>query len=213
MHILHIDCSPRDTSHSRQLSAAVLARLRDLSPGTSVTRRDLGRNPIPHASADYAETLATPQNLASEHAAATTRLSEQLIREIEAADVLVIGTPMNNFTLPSVLKAWIDQVLRVGRTIGVAPTGEKIGLLRDRPVYIGIASGGVFTGERAKQPDFLIPYLKAALGCIGLTSLHFLPLQATAFRDEDQLAQDRKTLIAGLDVGKRFQTAQIGVSL
>ena len=201
MNILHIDCSPRDASHSRQLSAAVLARLRTLAPGASVTRRDLGRNPLPHAPADYAETLATPQNLAAENAATTTRLSEQLIQEIEAADVVVIGTPMNNFTVPSVLKAWIDQVLRVGRTIGVTPTGEKTGLLPDKPVYVGIASGGVFTGDRAKQPDFLTPYLKAAFDCIGLKSLHFLPLQATAFLPEDQLAQAREALIAGLDTG------------
>lgn len=199
MHILHIDCSPRDTSYSRQLSAQILARLRAIAPGASVTRRDLGRNPLPHTQADYAMALATPQGLASDQAGAATGLSEQLIREVEAADVLVIGTPMNNFTLPSVLKAWVDQVLRMGRSIGAAPTGEKIGLLQDKPVYIGIASGGVFTGQHAKQPDFLTPYLKAALGCIGLTSLHFLPLQATAFREAHQLAQDRQALIAGLD--------------
>jgi FMN-dependent NADH-azoreductase len=199
MRILHIDCSPRDASHSRQLSAAILARLRALAPETSVTRRDLGHDPLPHAQAGYAETLASPQGLASGCAAEATRLSEQLIREVESADALVIGTPMNNFTLPSVLKAWIDQILRVGRTIGVTPTGEKIGLLRDRPVYVGIASGGVFTGDRARQPDFLTPYLRVAFNCIGLTSLHFLPLQATAFLGEDQLARDRDAMIAALD--------------
>ena len=202
MRILHIDCSPRKSSHSRKMSAGILARLRALVPDASVTRRDLGREPLPHARDDYAETLATPQNLAAADAAAT-HLSEQLIQELEAADVLVIGTPMNNFTVPSVLKAWIDQVLRVGRTMGTTPTGEKTGLLQDRPVYIGIAAGGVFTGERAKQPDFLTPYLKAAFDCIGLKSLHFLTLQATAFRDEDQLAQERDALIAGLDVSGR----------
>jgi len=124
------------------------------------------------------------------------RLSEQLIQEVETADVLVIGTPMNNFTVPSVLKAWIDQILRMGRTIGASPTGEKLGLLQDRPVYIGIASGGFFTGDRAKQPDFLIPYLTAAFACVGLNSLQFFPLQATAFSDQKQLAEERKTLLA-----------------
>lgn len=199
MKILHIDCSPRASSHSRQLSAAILARLRALAPGAAVTHRDLGRDPLPHALADYAETLASPQNLAAETAAASTRLSEQLIQEVEAADVVVIGTPMNNFTVPSVLKAWIDQILRVGRTIGVAPTGEKVGLLQDRPVYVGIASGGVFAGEHARQPDFLTPYLQAAFDCIGLKSLHFLTLQATAFMPPDELTRAREALIAGLD--------------
>jgi FMN-dependent NADH-azoreductase len=199
MKILHIDCSPREDSHSRNLSAAIVTRLFAVDSNASVTRRDLGRNPIPHAEAGYATALSSPRALASAQADEAIHLSEQLIGEIEAADILVLGTPMNNFTVPSVLKAWIDQILRMGRTIGVASTGEKIGLLQDKPVFIGIASGGVFTGDRAKQPDFLIPYLKAAFGCIGLSSLQFLPLQATAFLDNDQLTVDRDALIAAMD--------------
>src|SRR3546814_19134007 len=102
---------------------------------------------------------------------------------------------MNNFTVPSVLKAWIDQILRMGRTMGASPTGEKIGLLQDRPVYIGIASGGVFTGDHARQPDSLPPYLTAAFGCVGLNSVPFFPLHATVFPDHDQLAPGRAALI------------------
>lgn len=199
MNILHIDCSPRAESHSRKLSAAIVERLFDMVPAMRVTRRDLGRDPIPHAGSDYAAVLSSPAVLAAGSSEEAVRLSEQLIQEVEAADALVIGTPMNNFTVPSVLKAWIDQILRVGRTIGVSPTGEKVGLLQDRPVYIGIASGGVFTGERAKQPDFLTPYLTAAFGCVGLSSLQFFPLQATVFLDQEQLAAGRETLLASMD--------------
>jgi FMN-dependent NADH-azoreductase len=200
MHILHIDCSPREASYSRQLSAAMLARLSAGRADVSVTRRDLGRDPVPHPEEAYAAALSSPAALASGQAGTATRLSEELIGEIESADVVLIGTPMNNFTVPSVLKAWIDHVLRMGRTIGAASDGRKFGLLRDKPVYIGIASGGVFTGERAKQPDFMIPYLTAALGCVGLVSLQFLPLQATAFADEARLAADRDSLVAGMDL-------------
>ena len=196
--ILHIDCSPREASHSRELSAALLARLSALHPGAFVTRRDLGREPLPHAPAAYATALSSPAALSSEQATAATSLSEQLIGEIERADAVVIGTPMNNFTVPSVFKAWIDQILRMGRTIGVTTTGEKTGLLEDKPVYIGIASGGVFHGERARQPDFLIPYLVAAFGCVGMTSLQFFPLQATAFLDGARLAADRDALVAAM---------------
>jgi FMN-dependent NADH-azoreductase len=199
MKILHIDCSPRAASHSRKLSAAIVARLLAMHPDARITRCDLARNPVPHTAADYAFALSSPATLASEESIEAMRLSEQLIAQVEAADVLVIGTPMNNFTVPSVFKAWIDQILRIGRTIGTTPTGEKIGLLQDKPVYIGIASGGVFTGDRAKQPDFLIPYLRAALGCVGLTSLQFFPLQATAFLDDEQLAVDRDSLLASMD--------------
>lgn len=202
MQILHIDCSPREESHSRKLSAAIVARLFTDYPDASVIRRDLGRDPIPHAESGYATVLSSPGALASEQASKATLLSEKLINEIEAADVLVIGTPMNNFTVPSVLKAWIDQILRMGRTIGETPTGEKIGLLQDKPVYIGIASGGVFSGDRAKQPDFLMPYLRAAFGCIGLSSLQFFALQATAFRDKGQLEADQSALIATLDMAR-----------
>ena len=206
MNILHIDCSPRRESHSRTLSAAIVARLFALFPGAGVTRRDLGREPIPHAESDYASALSSPAALATTPSDGAVRLSEQLIREVEVADVLVIGTPMNNFTVPSVFKAWIDQILRMGRTIGVSPAGEKVGLLQDRPVYIGIASGGVFTGDGAKQPDFLTPYLTAAFGCVGLSSLQFFPLQATVFLDREQLAVGRETLLASMD------TTRIGVA-
>ena len=202
MNILHIDCSPRLPSHSRQLSSGIVSRLLASHPEARVIRRDLGLEPLPHADSDYAFALSSPAALGSDAATRAVRLSEQLIQEVERADILVIGTPMNNFTVPSVLKAWIDQLLRVGRSMGVAPTGEKIGLLEDRPVYIGIASGGVFTGDRARQPDFLTPYLTAAFACVGLTSLQFFPLQATAFLAEDQLALDRHRLLATMDTAQ-----------
>jgi FMN-dependent NADH-azoreductase len=171
MNILHIDSSPRQESHSRQLSAAIVEKLLEVAPGASITRRDLAAEPPPHATADYAFALSTPATLAAPPKGALDR-SEALIQEVEAADVIVIGTPMHNFTIPSVLKAWIDQVLRVGRTMKSTPAG-KVGMLRDRPVFIGVASGGVFTGERANQPDFLTPYLTLALNSIGLKTLQF----------------------------------------
>jgi Acyl carrier protein phosphodiesterase len=181
MNILHIDASPRIESYSRALSAGIVDRLLDANPWGRVVRRDLGWEPIPHASEEYARALATPAALALAQDGDELGLSETLIREVEAADVVVIGTPMNNFTLPSVLKAWVDQVLRKGRTFTSAGAGKKVGLLEDRPVYVAIASGSVFAGEGANQPDFLRPYLSAAFGCIGIHNVHYLPLQATSY--------------------------------
>jgi FMN-dependent NADH-azoreductase len=152
-------------------------------PDARISRRDLGYEPIPHAGADYA---------------AAVLLAEQLIDEIERSDVVVIGTPMNNFTVPSVLKAWIDQILRVGRTMKSTAAG-KVGMLSDRPVFVAIASGGVFAGERANQPDFLTPYLTAVLGCIGLNTVHYLPLQGTAFIDEARANELRRSLVATIE--------------
>ncbi|WP_214473450.1 NAD(P)H-dependent oxidoreductase [Mesorhizobium sp. dw_380] len=198
MNILHIDVSPRLESHSRQLSAAIVERLLEVAPGASVSRRDLGTEPLPHAAADYAVALSSPATLAAPPKGALDR-SEALIQEVEAADVIVIGTPMHNFTIPSVLKAWIDQILRVGRTMKSTSAG-KVGMLRDRPVFIGVASGGVFSGDRANQPDFLTPYLSLALNSIGLETLQFLPLQATAFLDEDKAALAREKALAVIDL-------------
>lgn len=198
MNILHIDCSPRPASHSRRLSAAIVGELLDVAPGASVSRRDLTCIPVPHVAPDYATALSSPATLAAPPAGAL-EFSELLIREVEAADAIVIGTPMYNLTVPSVLKAWIDRILRAGRTFKSSPAG-KVGMLRDRPVFIGIASGGVFSGERANQPDFLTPYLSVVLGSIGLKSLQFCAVQATAFLDHGQAAAATGAALATIDV-------------
>jgi FMN-dependent NADH-azoreductase len=198
MNILHIDCSPRSQSYSRRLSAAIVDRLRAIHPKATVIRRDLGSDQIPHAAPEYAIALASPAALSAASSRDAVRLSEELIVELEASNILVIGTPMNNFAVPSVLKAWIDQIVRVGRTFRVTPTG-KIGVLQDRPVFVGIASGSIFSGDHASQPDFLTPYLSAVFRCIGLNSLHFLPFQGTAFLDEHMATIERDLLLSSFD--------------
>jgi FMN-dependent NADH-azoreductase len=103
-------------------------------------------------------------------------LSETLIGELEAADWVVVGTPMNNFTVPSSLKAWIDHIVRIRRTFASTPAG-KVGLLRDRPVIVVSAHGG-FTGDAPPgQPDFLTPYLRAILHTIGIDQVDFIRLE------------------------------------
>lgn len=197
MNILHIDCSPRPASHSRQLSAGIVEKILEIAPEASISRRDFAVASLPHASPEYAMTLSSPATLAAPLKGAL-ELSEALIQEVEAADVIVIGTPMNNLTVPSVLKAWIDQLLRAGRTFKSTPAG-KMGMLRDRPVFIGIASGGVFTGERANQPDFLTTYLSVVLASIGLKTVQFLSVQATAFLDKDKAVLARNEALALID--------------
>lgn len=198
MNILHIDCSPRPESHSRRLSAAIVGKLVGVAPDATIIRRDLATAPLPHATPDYATTLSSPVTLAAPLRGALD-LSEAVIQDVEAADAIVIGTPMYNLTIPSTLKAWIDHVLRSGRTFKSTPAG-KAGMLQDRPVFIGVASGGFFTGERAGQPDFLTPYLSAVLGSIGLKTVQFLPVQGTAFLDRDQAILAREKTLAAIDL-------------
>lgn len=101
MNILPIDCSPRQESHSRRLSAAIVERLLEVAPGASISRRDLGAGPLPHTPTDYALVQSTPATLAAPPEGAVD-LSEALIREVEATDVIVVGTPMYNFTIRGV---------------------------------------------------------------------------------------------------------------
>lgn len=179
MKILHIDCSPRLASHSRRLSAAIIERIRTYAPTSVVTKRDIGLFPLPHLSHDYALALSTPANIAAPPRNAF-ELSEILIQEVERTDIIVIGTPVNNYTVPSTLKAWIDQILRVDRTFTSVSNG-KIGTLRDRPVLVGVAAGGQLTGEQSNQPDFLTPYLSAALASVGLHTVRYALVEKTAF--------------------------------
>ena len=86
---------------------------------------------------------------------------------------------MHNFTVPSALKAWIDHIVRVRRTFDSTKEGY-VGRLRDRPVFVAVSSGGRYSGERARQPDFLTPYLKAILGIIGLHDLTVFSIEGTA---------------------------------
>lgn len=175
--ILHLTCSPRGpAAESSRLSQRVVDGLLRRHPGATVVTRPIGAGEIAYIDEDYAISLASPADVSQ---AGSMALSDQLILELEAADIVVIGTPMHNFTVPAALKGWIDHVVRARRTLAVTPEG-KFGLLSDRPVYIAIASGGRFSGPRARQPDFLTPYLLAVLGVIGLHDLTFFSVEGTA---------------------------------
>jgi FMN-dependent NADH-azoreductase len=174
--ILYIPCSPRGAdSHSLRFAKEVLDRLRELHPAAVVRTRDLIATPPDPVNAAFSAAVLDPS--ASPDA---FRQSEMLINELEWADTVVIATPMHNFTVPAVLKAWIDQIVRIHRSFASTPEG-KVGKLRDRPVFVVIASGGWFSGPSPTgtpaQPDFLTPYLRTILNTIGLHDIHFLALE------------------------------------
>ena len=176
MKILHVSCSPRgEAAESYWLSSKIVRLLRQRDPAAMVTNRVIGDGSIPHVDMEYAISQASLHDVSQDGSMA---LSEILVNEVEDADVVVIGTPMHNLTVPSVLKAWLDHVVRARRTFEMTAAG-KVGTLRDRPVYIAVASGGRFSGERARQPDFLTPYLKTILAMIGLHDLRFFTVQGT----------------------------------
>lgn len=179
--ILHMTCSPRGVaSESYRLSRKIVDLLQAAEPEAIVVTRNLAEATFGHVDGDYALSQHASADVSQDGSAA---ISETLIQELTSANFIVIGTPVHNFTVPSTLKAWIDHVVRVRWTFNISSAG-KIGMLHDRPVYIAISSGGLFAGERARQPDFLRPYLQAVLGIIGLRDLTFFSVQGTAFGPE-----------------------------
>jgi FMN-dependent NADH-azoreductase len=178
MNVLFINASPHsEASHGHRLATEMIDALRRTS-SVDVIERDLAAEPLPHITRDYALNITSrePDPRAFD-------VSETLIREIEATDALIINTPMHNFTVPAALKLWIDHVLRIGRTFVSTPEG-KIGSMRDRPTFVIVGSGGFHQGEQARQPDFLTPYLRYALGSIGIDDVHFILLQGLVMGDE-----------------------------
>ena len=169
--ILHVSCSPRgQAAESHRLAQKIIGFLLQKEPTAVLVNRVIGGGAISHVDENYAISQQSSEDISQEGSIAR---SEELIAEIESSDFVVIGTPMHNFTVPSALKAWIDHVVRARRTFNVTKEG-KVGRLRDRPVFVAVSSGGRFSGERARQPDFLTPYLKAVLGTIGLHDLDVL---------------------------------------
>jgi FMN-dependent NADH-azoreductase len=173
--ILKITTSPRVQSFSRRVAGEVVERLQGLHPDARVIERDLAARPPPHPDPALVAAILSPAE-ADDPAFAH---SEELIGELESADWVVIGTPMNNFTVPSSLKAWIDHVVRIRRTFRSTPQG-KIGLLRDRPVFVVVSHGGYLGTGPAAQPDFLAPYLTAILHTVGIDRVEFIRLDGLA---------------------------------
>lgn len=184
LRVLRVIASPRGmASESRRLSEQVLEALALQAPGRPIELTDLDTNALPAIDAAYAATLASPADPDDAPAPDTAlHRSDALIAQLDAADVVLIATPMHNFTLPSALKAWIDHIVRVRITFKITAQG-KVGALRDRPVYVAISCGGFISGERGKQPDFLRPYLQHTLATIGLHDLHFVTVEGTAVGD------------------------------
>jgi FMN-dependent NADH-azoreductase len=185
--ILHVSCSPRgQAAESYRLSRKIIGLLLQKEPTAILVNRVIGDGAISQVDENYAISQSSAADISQDGSMA---VSEDLIQELESSDFVVIGTPVHNYTIPSTLKAWIDHIARVRRTFSVTPEG-KVGTLRDRPVFVAVSSGGRFSGERARQPDFLTPYLKAILGMIGLRDLNFFSVQGTAF-GPDAVAEAR----------------------
>lgn len=173
MKLLHIDSSVLGPhSVSRQVSAAIVDRLRQTTPGLDVTYRDLTQTPLAHLSGSHlaaAQGAPAPAELVPDLAASAAVLDEFL-----GADVVVVGAPMYNFTIPSQLKAWIDRILVVGKTFKYGAAGPE-GLAGGKRVIVAISRGGYYgAGSPAAALEHLESYLRGVFGFMGIQNAEFI---------------------------------------
>ncbi len=173
MKLLHLDSSILgDNSASRAVSAAIVSALTAADPAIEVTHRDLAADALPHLTLDV---LGNPDG--------TPELAEFL-----AADVIVIGAGMYNFTIPSQLKAWIDRVLVAGKTFRYTAEGPQ-GLAGDKKVFVALARGGYYgEGQPAAAIEHAESYLRAVLGFVGIANPTFVLAEGIAI-DADTRAK------------------------
>lgn len=169
--ILMIESSPRGTeSASRQLTRSLRERLEAAHPEAKFLERDLTANPLPHLDHPTIKAIFAKDQAETASAKEALRLSDDLTEELLSSDLLVLASPMWNFGLPSSLKAWIDHIVRPGKTFRYTGDGAE-GLARGKKAILVLSSGGVFSAGPWKAWDTVEPYLKLILGFIGITDV------------------------------------------
>lgn len=177
MKILQVNSSARsDASHSTKLAGAVVDRLRTERADATISVRDLSRTPHPVLDEVALQALFTPSEQRTAEQVARVALDDELIAEIQAADVVVLGVPMYNFGVSAQLKNWIDAISRARVTFQYTDKGPE-GLLTNKKVYVVLTRGGLYRGT---PNDTQVPYLKMVLSFLGMTDVQFVYAEGLA---------------------------------
>ncbi len=181
MKLLHVDSSILGThSVSRQLSAEIVAEWRKSRPDTTVEYLDLALNAPNHFGADAIAVKGIDQPKPTEAQRAENAVSEQLVSQFLAADVIVIGAPFYNFSIPTQLKAWIDRLAQPGRTFKYVETGP-VGLATGKTVIVASTRGGAYsTSEGGQATEHQESYLKVVFGFFGVTDVRIVRAEGLA---------------------------------
>jgi FMN-dependent NADH-azoreductase len=173
--ILVITASPRgERSVSRALTTAFAGLLAQHHPEDTILLRDIGHHPVPHVTEPWIAGAFAPAEAQSPESKAAIAVSDQLVEEFLSADRYIFGVPMYNFNIPSTFKAYIDQIVRAGKTYAVGPNGYE-GLVKNKKALFITSSGGAYTpGTPMAAFNFQEPYLRVIFGFIGLTDLQFI---------------------------------------
>jgi len=203
MKLLHIDSSVLGPhSVSRRVSAAIVERLRQTTPGLDIICRDLTATPLSHLSGSLlaAAQGVTPTDPAVQRDVA---LSQAVLDEFLSADMVVLGAPMYNFTIPSQLKAWIDRILVAGKTFRYSAQGPE-GLAGNKRVIVAISRGGFYgPGTQAAAFEHLESYLRGVFGFIGVTKLEFISADGVRVGPEHR----EKALASALQAVTKLEAA------
>ncbi|WP_426414910.1 FMN-dependent NADH-azoreductase [Aestuariirhabdus sp. LZHN29] len=160
----------REGANSTNLTETFLRQWREQNPQDHIVQRDMATDPIPHLDEAVVGAFFTPAEQRDDQQQALVKRSDELVRELQESDVLVLGVPMYNFGIPSTLKSWIDHIARAGLTFTYTEQGPK-GLLEGKRAYVLAARGGHYQGT---SKDTQTSYLKDVLAFIGITDVHFV---------------------------------------
>jgi FMN-dependent NADH-azoreductase len=182
MNILIVSSSANgDASVSGGLAARFADSVRASDPGATIVLRDVGANPLPHLTA--ATVAAIKGQPATEAEIGARALSDALVAELQAADVIVIASPMYNFGMSSTLKAWFDHVLRAGLTFRYTAEGPE-GLLKDKKAVVIESRAGFYSEGPGAALDGQEPHIRTLLGFIGLDDVTYVRAEKLAFGAE-----------------------------
>jgi len=189
--ILHIISSTRgEESISTQLGNAIIAKLQAAEPDSTVITTDLEKRPLLHLNESRTTAMRTPQDLRTAEQTEHLKESDAAVATAFAADIIVISTPLINFSIPSSLKVWLDNIARAGITFSYSAEGAK-GLLTGKKVYIALASGAIYSEGPMQSYDHAIPYLKSMLSFIGLTDITVLRAEGTSIPGIQDVALEK----------------------
>jgi FMN-dependent NADH-azoreductase len=182
--VLFVPSSPRGwKSYSHRAARRVIDSLIERHPDARVVVRDVARQPLPHVGEAFGTGRVLPAEKRSDAERQALALSDTLVDELFAADVIVIAAPMHNFGIPSSLKAWIDHIVRPGRTFTYSEKGPQ-GLLTGKKAVLVFARGGVYSEGPMQSFDFQEPYLRALLGFMGITDVEVVRVEGVALGEQ-----------------------------
>lgn len=199
--ILMIESSHNhESTGSRYISGKILSQLKTKYPSVNIIVRDLTKEAPPHLSATTLAAFYTPSEKRTDEFNAAVKLSDQLTDEVLNSDLIVISVPLWNFSVPSSVKAWIDHVVRSGKTFSYSPNGPVGGLKHTKGIIVASA-GGVYSDGPMKAMDFMVPYLQSVMNFIGITDVQIVRVEGTKVPQiQDNAVKKAEQAVASLRI-------------